>query len=351
MRPRQAVLLVGGRGTRMWPLTETMPKALLPVGGLPFVEFQLRQLDAAGVEQVFLAVGRDHEPAWERYVSEREGAPEVCLSFEDEPLDTAGPVVAVLDRIDDPFFVLNGDIILDTDLAAFASQASPDAIGTLALIELDDPSAYGVVVTGDDGRVGRFVEKPPAGAEPANTVNAGMYLLRRDALAGHEPGPLSFERTVFPSLAEHGLLGAGIVVGTWLDIGTPELYLSCNEAVFGGMTRVYRPRSRHVAVEGASVSGRTEGAWSWIGAGALVADGAVVAESVVLPGARIAAGARVHRAVVGWNAEIGEEAVVCGATLVGAGASVGAGCELDHVMRVAPGAVLPAGSVTFSPPR
>jgi len=350
MRARQAVLLVGGRGTRMWPLTETTPKALLPVGGLAFVEFQLHQLEEAGIEEVFLAVGRDHEAEWRRHVSEREGGPEVHLCFEEEPLDTAGPIVPFLGRLDDPFLVLNGDVILDADLSAFSSQAPPDAVGTLALIELDDPSAYGVVVIDEEGRVERFVEKPAPGTEPANTVNAGIYLLRRDAFAGRGPGPLSFERVVFPALVDRGLLAAGIVRGSWLDIGTPELYLACNRSVFEGATRLHRPRASHVLAGGASVAGRTEGSWSYVGAGCSIAGGAVVAESVVLPGAKIAAGATIRDAVIGWDAEIGESAVVSGATVVGAGASVGAGCELAHGMRVAPGAKLPPGSVTFSAP-
>jgi len=351
MKPRQAVLLAGGRGTRMWPLTDTMPKALLPVGGLEFVEYELRQLVEVGVEQVFVTVGRAHQEEWEHHVSQRAGAPEVHLCLEDEPLDTAGPVVAILGRLDDTFFVLNGDIILDTDLAAVLSQAPPDAAGTLALIRLDDPSAYGVVVVGNSGRIERFVEKPPPGTEPANTVSAGIYLLHRDAFAGRKPGPLSFERVVFPSLVDQGLLAGATIDGTWLDIGTPELYLACNTSVFGGVTRLYRPHKPHVAGVGASVLGRTEGLWSWIGAGCSVDAGAVVAESVVLPGAKIGAGAVIRHAVIGWDAEIGENAIVSGATLVGAGARVGAGCELDGGARVAPGSTFAPGSITFSPPK
>lgn len=332
---RQAVLLVGGRGTRMWPLTASMPKGLLPVAGIPFIELQFRLLAEVGVEEVILAVGTDHEADWQAYAASV-ASPTVIVSVERERLDTAGPVTAVLDHLDDRFLVLNGDVVLEGQLAEFVERA-PDMPAVLALVRVEDTSAYGVVVTKADGTVERFIEKPPAGTAPTDTVNAGMYLMRREAIEPYPAGRLSFERVVFPELVEAGRLGGVAIEGEWLDIGTNQLYLDTHDAVAAG-------RSRLVRFEDDSDP------WVWVDPTADVADSAVVAETLVLAGATVSPGATVRRAVIGPGARVETGAIVTGATLVGEGAVVGSGCELDHGMRVAPGATLTAGSITFSPP-
>jgi mannose-1-phosphate guanylyltransferase len=329
----------------MFPLTASVPKALLPLAGVPFVEYQLRQLSRIGVDEVFLAVGRPLLDKWEDFVAGGVPGMKLHLAVEDQPLDTAGPVRAVLPDLQERFFVLNGDVILETDLAAVAESGWAS---TLGLVEVEDTSAYGVVVTGDDGRVERFVEKPPPAEAPAKTVSAGIYVLPRSALQQYEEGPLSFERVVFPALTAAGLIGGTLLTGEWIDIGTPALYLNAHAAVFAGGTSLNRPDTTHLA-DGATVDGKLAGDWAWVGEGAEVAEGAVVEESVILPGAQIEEGAVVRSAVIGWNATVGPGAVVTGATMVGARAQIGAGCELVG-LRIAPGAVLPAGSVTVSPP-
>lgn len=348
MRVRQAVLLVGGRGTRVWPLSATVPKGLLPVAGLPFIEYQIRLVAAAGVEDVILAVGRDHLDAWRDYVGAWSGSPSLSLAVEEEPLDTAGPLVEALDRLDERFLVLNGDVVLEADLAAFVAAAPERAAATIALVEVDDPSAYGVVVADSEHFVEEFVEKPPPGSEPTNTVNAGIYVLQRRALEEYPKGSLSFERVVFPALAERNDLGGIVVDGDWLDIGTPELLLETNGYVLTGNSPLFRPDRPHLGPE--SAGGRRAGAWSWVGEGVEIAPDAVIEESLVLPGARVEAGAVVRHAVVGAAAAIGEGALITGASMIGPGAVIGSGCEIDAGMRVAPGAVLEPGSVTFRPP-
>ena len=328
----------------MWPLTAEIPKGLLPLAGLPFVEYQIRQLAAIGIDEVVLAVGRDLVSVWEAYAATSPDGVHVRLAIEDEPLDTAGPVRAVLDSLDDRFFVLNGDVVLEADLSAVA--AGMGRLGNLGLVEVDDTSAYGVVVVGDDGLVERFVEKPPRESAPARTVSAGAYVLTREALAGYPEGRLSFERVVFPDLVARGGLGGVVLDGRWMDIGTPTRYLDTHSVVMTGGSSVYRPTSAHVAPAGADVGGT----WAWVGDGASIAAGAVVEDSVVFAGAVVEAGATVRRAVIGRGARVGEGAVVTGDTLVGAGAVVGAGCEIDHGARVSPGAVLPSEAITFSPP-
>ena len=351
MSVRQAVLLVGGRGTRVWPLTASRPKALLPVAGIPFIELQLDQLVSVGVEEVFLAIGTYHVGAWEDYMAARTSGPRVFLSVEHERLDTAGPVVELLDRLDERFLVLNGDVLLDTDLSGFIASSPPGALGTLALVDVEDPSAYGVVVRRPDGIIDRFVEKPLPGTEPAMTVSAGIYTLTRDALSRWDRGALSFERVVFPALVGESRLGASLVDGHWLDIGTAGLYLSTHDDVFGGATSVAHPGPSHHVAATADMLGVFDGDWAWVGEGCRVGEAAVIEESILLPGAVIGTGATIRRAIIGWGATVGDGATVTGEAMVGEGAVIGAECELDAGALIAPGAVLAPGSVTFSPPQ
>jgi mannose-1-phosphate guanylyltransferase len=331
----------------MWPLTAATPKGLLPLAGVPFVEYQLRQLSAVGVEEVFLGIGRGMVDSWERFAATSPGGLTVRLAIEEHPLDTAGPVRAVLDHLDERFLVLNGDVVIEADLQPLVAS-SADA--TLGLVEVADTSAYGVVVIGADGVVEKFIEKPPTATAPARTVNAGMYALTRKAIAGYPEGPLSFERVVFPDLAAASRLRGVVLEGQWIDIGTPGLYLAAHRAVFAGGSALHRPAAAHESA-GAVVAGRQEGSWSWIAPRVQVASGAIVAEAVVMSGAVIAEGAVVRGAVIGADAVIGRGAIVTGAAVVGGGARIGAGCELDHGVRIAPGATLEAGSVTFQPPQ
>jgi mannose-1-phosphate guanylyltransferase len=317
-------------------LTHTTPKGLLPVAGVPFIELQFRLLAEVGVEEVILAIGTTHEAAWRDYAV-TVTSPHVDVSVEQTPLDTAGPVRAVLDRLDERFLVLNGDVVLEGELTEFVAQA-PDAPAVLALVRVEDTHAYGVVVTRADGMVDRFVEKPPRGTAPADTVNAGMYLLRRQVIERYPPGRLSFERVVFPNLVDSGELGAVTIHGEWLDIGTPELLLATHDAVAAG-------RSRLVAFPDP-----VSGPWRSVQPGAVVERGAVVEESVVLEGATIRAGAMVRRAVIGRGAVIEPGAIVTGGSVIGENAVIGTGCEIDRGARIAPDSKLAPGSVTFSPP-
>lgn len=334
---RQAVLLVGGRGTRVWPLTHSMPKGLLPVAGVPFIELQFRLLAEVGVEEVILAVGTDHEAAWREYAT-RVDTPQVIVSVEETPLDTAGPVGAVRRQLDDRFLVLNGDVVLEGDLAGFVARA-PDAPAVLALVRVEDTSAYGVVVTGPDGIVDRFVEKPPPGTAPTDTVNAGMYLMHREVIERYPAGRLSFERVVFPNLVESHELGAVTIEGEWLDIGTPGLLLATHDAVAAGRSRL---------VQFPDGSPRP---WVHVEPGAVLEQGANVSEALILEGATIRAGAKVHRAVIGRGATVEAGATVTGESIVGENATIGQDCEIDRGARIAPDAKLGAGSITFSPPR
>lgn len=325
MTVRQAVLLVGGRATRMWPIAAEVPKGLLPLAGKPFLEYQIARLADLGVEEVLLTVGTHLLDEWEAFAAEPVAGVHLRLIVEERPLDTAGGVRSALDTLDERFFVLNGDVILEADLSPLLVDRGAEA--TLALVEVEDTSAYGVVVVGSDGRVARFLEKMPTSEAPARTVNAGVYLLSRGSLQGYPDGPLSFERTVFPGLAERGVLAAVTLEARWLDIGTPALYLDAHGELLGAGS-----------------------GWSWVDPSAIVAPDAVVEEAVVLGGARVGSGAVVRRGVIGWDAVVGEGATVTGDSMIGSRAVVGAGCEIAGGARLAPDAVLGDGAIRFSPP-
>ncbi|MBT8208584.1 MAG: NDP-sugar synthase [Acidimicrobiia bacterium] len=320
MSIRQAVLIVGGSGTRLWPLTHTMPKPLLPVAGVPFVQHQIDALRTAGIDRIALAVGAGDVDRWTPFARKVDAE----LFVEEQPLDTAGGIRANVDALDDRFLALNGDVMFQTPIASFL-DGLPEVDGVLALVEVEDPSAYGVVVTDEFGAVSRFVEKPPPGTAPANTVSAGMYALTKAAIAAHPLGRLSFERTIFPDLADRGRLAGRVVHGRWLDIGLPELYIETNGVMLG----------RHVADATADVRGELAGEWSYCGPRSTVETAARVDESIVLDDATIGEHVHLRRSVIGWGASIGSH-VHLRDVVVGEGAKIADGAIVPPGSRIGP---------------
>jgi mannose-1-phosphate guanylyltransferase len=284
-----AVVLVGGEGTRLRPLTHTTPKAMLPIANRPFLEHQIVHLRAHGIDRVVLACGyrpdaiRAHFGAGLEYV------------VEPEPLGTGGAIAHAARALSETFVVANGDVLTDLDLSALVRfHRDREARMTLALHPVDDPSRYGVVVTAADGAVTAFVEKPAPGTAPAVTINAGAYVVESDVLDLIPEGrAVSVEYEVFPLL-----LGAGLYAqssdGYWRDIGTPESYLAANLERMppGGLV----DPSAQVDT-GADVTG------SVVGPGCRVEAGARVSRSVLLEGAVVRAGRTVENRVMGSDGE------------------------------------------------
>jgi mannose-1-phosphate guanylyltransferase len=351
----RAVVLVGGEGTRLRPLTWTRPKQLLPVVGVAMLERVVEQLARAGVDEVVLSLGYRPEAFLAHYGSGRCGVLPARCVVEAEPLDTAGAIAFAAREagIEEAFVAVNGDVLADVDLAGLlALHRRLGAAASIATVGVEDPSRFGVVVSDEAGWVRSFVEKPPAGTAPSNQINAGCYLLEPEALAKVEPGQrVSIEREVFPALAAEGRLGALAVEGYWLDTGTPRAYLQAHADYLAGRrgwppspgARELRPG---VWVSGeATLAGRIE-ATSWLGPGAVVAagarvrgsalgagaqvgEGAEVVDAVLLPGARVGAGAQVRDSVVGEGAEVGAGASLRAETVVGDGAEVPEGAVLE----------------------
>jgi len=332
----QAIVLVGGLGTRLRPLTETIPKQLLPVAGIPMIEQVLSALATHGVDRAVLSMGYLPDPFVDAYPSKRIGGVEVTFAIEDHPLGTAGAIgyAASEGGIDETFLAVNGDVLTDLDVTALlALHRDRGAEATIALTPVSDPSRYGVVVTDRDGKVLEFVEKPAAEAAPSNYVNAGTYVLEPEFLRRVQPDvAVSVETTIFPVMVEAGALFALLDTSYWLDAGTPPSYLQANTDVLDGLRHLRHPGDRvgtSLLLAGAVVSPAATVERSVLGPGAVVEAGAVVRGSVVLDGATVATRASVVDSVVGPRAIVGAGSVLSGNCLVAASASVPGGARLD----------------------
>ncbi len=315
----RAVVLVGGFGTRLRPLTDTIPKSMLPVAHVPLIARLIGTLERGGVDAVTLALGFRPGPFVDAFPDARCGGVVLDYVVEPEPLDTAGAIRFAADHagLDDTFVVVNGDVLTDLDLAGLvAAHRSSGADATIHLTAVDDPSAFGVADLDPSGRVLAFVEKPAPGTEPSNLINAGTYVFEPSVLDLIEPGrPVSVERDTFPRLVTAGRMYAVATDDYWIDAGRPELYLRANLDLVTGRRRD-RVKGVHPAAK-LGVDVAVEDAV--IGPGASVGAGAVVNRSVLLPGSSVGAGAVVEESIVMGSA--GDRARVVRA-VVGAGAII-----------------------------
>lgn len=349
----EAVVLVGGKGTRLRPLTLSAPKPMLPTAGVPFLSHLLSRIRAAGIRHVVLGTSYRAEVFAEYFGDGSKLGLEMEYVVEEVPLDTAGAIrnVAHLLRADD-VLVFNGDILSAADpreLLATHRAAAADV--TLHLVKVDDPSAFGSVPTDADGRVTAFLEKTPN--PPTDQINAGCYVFRRPVIDAIPTGrPVSVERETFPELLAAGRhLHSYVDSSYWLDVGTPAAYvqgsadLVCGSAPSGMLPD--GPAERLVHPTATVDASATVDGGSSVGADAIVATGARVSGSVLFDGATVADGAVVEASVVGAGAVVGPQAVLRG-VVVGDGAQVGARCELLDGVRIWPGVQLPDGGVRFS---
>src|SRR5580698_7381353 len=228
----KAVVLVGGEGTRLRPLTLTAPKQMLPIVGVPMIERVLGHLASHGVDEAVLSLGYLPDAFMKAYPEGAVDGVHLTYAVEPEPLDTAGAVrfAATFGAVDETFVVVNGDVLTDLDLSALIEfHRARDAEGTIALHPVADPSAFGVVPTDEVGRVTAFVEKPPRDEAPTNEINAGTYVLEPSVLARiPEGGRVSIERETFPAMVRDGGLFARSDDSYWLDTGTPAAYLQAH---------------------------------------------------------------------------------------------------------------------------
>lgn len=351
-----AVLLVGGQGTRLRPLTVTTPKPMLPTAGVPFLEHLLVRARDAGVDHAILSTSYRPE-VFEGYFGDG-GDLGLKISYvtEPEPLGTGGAIRNVLDHLrGDDVLVFNGDVLCGLDVSALvAAHRERRADVTLYLTEVVDARAFGCVPIEADGRVTAFLEKMP---EPVtNRINAGCYVFAPGVVERIPAGrPVSVERETFPSLLAEGARVYGHVdTSYWLDLGTPAAFVQgCRDLVLGRVASAALPgpTGEALVLDGAVVAdGAFVAGGSTVGRSARVAADAYVDGSVLFDDADVASGARIVGSVVGRGARIGAGTSLTGA-VVGDGAVIGAGNELVDGARVWPGAVLADGAVRFSSDR
>ena len=354
--PLEAIMLVGGKGTRLRPLTLSAPKPLLPTAGVPFLAHQLARAAESGITHVVLATSYRAEMFTEAFGDGAGFGLSIDYVHESEPLGTGGGIRNAASRLrgrpDDAVVVLNGDVLSAHDVPAQVDlHRKKEAAVTLHLVEVDDPSRYGCVPTDATGRVTAFLEKTPNPV--TNRINAGCYIFRRSVIDQIPAGQVvSVERETFPGLIRAGAVVMGYAESAyWLDVGTPEAFVrgSC-DLVLGPMpsTAVPGPCGESLLLADATVAvGARLSGGTVAGAGSAVGAGTVVHGSVIFDEATIGAGAVVTGSIVGRGATIADGVVLDGA-VIGDGASVGSGNELARGIRVWPGVRLEPTSIRFS---
>ena len=367
-----AVILVGGEGTRLRPLTKRTPKPMLPLVDRPLLAYTFEHLRRHGVDRAVLSCGYLPTPI-EEHFGARYGELALEYRVEPSPLGTGGGIRFGAEGIAQTFVALNGDVLHGADLTAMlASHRERGALGTVLLVPVEDPSRYGLVRCDEDGRVRAFVEKPRPEEIDTNLINAGLYVLEPEVLDLIPSGEVvSIERDVFPQLVERGGLYGFRLEGYWRDVGTPESYLHAHRDVLernfatelgdelGGDYTLVRegaavdPAARLVPPvyvgPGATVAaGARVGSLAVIGAGARVGPDAVVESALVGAGAVVGAGAEISGSIVGEEAEVGEGCHVRALAVVGPGARVGERNMLDHGIRIAAGETIAAEALSFS---
>ena len=366
----QAVVLVGGQGTRLRPVTYDVPKALVPLRNRPFIGYMLDFLRGGGLQGAVLSLGYLPDPI-QGYLGEGQDLDGFSVDYavERRTLGTAGGVKNAARYLDgDTFVVVNGDVLTGMDLCkAIEVHEASDALATITLTSVEDPTAYGLVEVDHEMVVHRFIEKPAADEVTTNLVNAGVYVIEPEVLEMIPPGrEVSIEREVFPELQARGRLRAHITSSYWRDIGTPRSYLAASHDVLSGAVgagedfeylevdasaelgknvKLLPPVS---VAEGCEISPlATVGGRSSLGRGCRVGERAVVEGSILLDGAEVEAGAVVRGSIIGPRARVGNNAIVRGLSVLGAGCVVGEGNVLDQGIRVNPGVVVPPRSLSF----
>ena len=349
----QALVLAGGQGTRLRPLTYTVPKPVMPLAAQPFLSFMLDWLQRHGVEEAILSCGFLSD-AVHRVLGDIYDGMRLRYVIEEEPLGTAGPVRLAYDEglLAERLFVLNGDVLTDMDLTAELEQHERTGAGaTLALVAVEDTTSYGVVPTDAEGRVEAFLEKT-AGEVPSNRINAGAYVLEREVVESIPPGgAVSFERDVFPRLVGDGLYGFHDD-GYWIDIGTPERYLEATWDLLSGRVESDLPprdETGSLVHESSLTGGAHVGPQTVVGRHCVVGTDSTLERSVLHDRVAVGADSTVRESILAERSRLGEGAViepqvvVGSAAEIGAGAVVGEAARIDPEARVAPGARVAAG--------
>jgi mannose-1-phosphate guanylyltransferase len=367
-----AVVLVGGEGTRLRPLTERTRNDMLPLVDRPLLAYTFEHLRRHGVERAIVSCG--YLPTQIRaHFGDGYGSLSLEYCVEDEPLGTGGAIGYAGRALDSTFLALNGDSLREADVTELIRfHRSTGAQATILLTPVADPSRYGLVRLEADGRVASFLEKPRPEEIDTDLINAGLYVLEPEVLELVPAGrAVSIEREVFPALAARGAVYGLALPGYWLDVGTPESYLQAHRDVLersfetevgdelGSDFALVHPEARvhedarlvppvYVGAGAVLGPGVRAGSLAVIGAGAHVGEGTVVENAVVGAGAVVGGHASVLGSIVGDEAVLGSHCEVKGLAVLGPGAQLGDGNVLDHGLRVGAGQSIPERALQFS---
>nr|WP_225990280.1 NDP-sugar synthase [Corynebacterium sp. 11A] len=352
-REVDAVILVGGKGTRLRPLTVNTPKPMLPTAGVPFLQHLLARIKAAGMTHIVLSTSYKAE-VFESYFGDgSEFGVEIDYVVEEEALGTGGGIRNVLEKLRyDTALVFNGDVLGGADLGALLdTHAANDADVTLHLVRVADPRSYGCVTTDSDGRVVEFLEKTQD--PPTNQINAGAYVFSRSVIETIPANRnVSVEREIFPRLLEEDCRVFSYVDNSyWRDMGTPEDFVRGSSDLVRGIA----PSPLLAGCTGESVVAPSAAVrdgvlllgGTVVGRGTEIGAGSRLDATVVFDGATIEPGAIISNSIIGAGVHIGPNTHIHDA-IVGDGATLGARCELRGGMRVWPGVSIPDGGIRFS---
>ncbi len=356
----QAVVLVGGEGTRLRPLTYGTPKPMVPIMNVPFLARTMDRLATAGIKDVILPAGYLPQAIKDYFGDGSRLGMKITYVIEETPLGTAGAIKNVEQFITGPFFMLNGDVLTSLDLTAMMRyHKEKGGLGVLHLIKVEDPSAFGCVVHDAAGRVSQFVEKPPREEAPTDEINAGTYLLEREVLDMIPAGrPVSIERETFPKILAEGMaLYAYTTSDYWLDIGRPEHYMAAHRDILLGrmplqlepgitgqelMTQagvqIFPPI--HVDNDVVIEPGAKIGPNVVLGKGCRIGADAAIVESILWDDVVVETGARIEGSIVAGGSRIGAGAVIHSGSVVGHDTVIEAGAVLEPGSRVGPSAPL-----------
>jgi mannose-1-phosphate guanylyltransferase len=348
-----AVILVGGQGTRLRPLTLSAPKPMLPTAGVPFLAHLLSRIAAAGIRHVVLGTSYKAEVFEAEFGDGSTFGLEIDYVVEEEPRGTGGGIANVAPKLRYPTaMIFNGDVLSGLDLGAMLdSHAENRADVTLHLVRVGDPRAFGCVPTDANGCVTAFLEKTQD--PPTDQINAGCYVFQREVIDRIPTGrEVSVEREVFPKLLSDGLKVCGYVDATyWRDMGTPEDFVRGSSDLVRGIAPspvLDGQRGESLIHDSAAIApGALLIGGTVIGRGVEIGGGARLDGAVIFDGARVEAGAVIERSIVGFGARIGPRALVRDG-IIGDGADIGARCELLRGARVWPGVTIPDGGIRYS---
>jgi mannose-1-phosphate guanylyltransferase len=337
----KSIILVGGKGTRLRPLTYETPKQMLPLVGVPMIECVFEWLGRHGVTDSVLSLGYLPDRFMEAYPSNQIAGVRVSYAVESEPLDTAGAIrfAATKFGFDETFLVVNGDVLTDLNLTTLLEfHRSHGGEATIALHPVDDPSRFGVVPTEEDGKVIAFVEKPPRDEAPTNNINAGSYIFEPSVLARiPAEGRASVERDTFPALARDGALYAMADHAYWLDTGTPQAYLQANVDILNGrqgmheFTEIVDCSWRHPT---ATVDVTATLTNSVVGDNCVVGAHVILDETVLLSGAIVQSNCVIRSSIIGPGAVIGRFSELGATCVVGANEHVAPASVLSGEVRL-----------------